>query len=697
MKSLNKTLKGFSHLFILLVFSGTVLAQTSNGTGGGDATQPSTWSTGIVPALFGGTGTGAATIAAGDVVTYGQALTVGQNQSLTVNAGATFIGTEITASKGTITLNGTLIGIGQLKFTGGGSMTGSGTLYVLSTSGSANTIPGSITQYVAFNTWTGANGTTWADNSNWSSGTYPQSTTDRAFIDPSAPLQPVIASNISIEAVIVGDGASLTINPTGSLTTSAGVINRGAVNIQSNTSNSGNLITAETTGDGTFNVQRYLPTSGAGKWHVISSPVNESLGNFVNTNSFLRTNPENSVFALGSYNETNGTWEDYYTPVNTNNFGVAKGYIVGPSSPGAVTFSGSTINTGAITANVDSSLWGWNAIGNPYTSSILASGTGSFLEVNLASLSSGYEAIYMWDAANNEYAVIAQTGYTFGVPGGETSLSQSEIAVGQGFMIKVASGVSSLSFAPTMQTADPAVAFKSGEIPAPALRLSVNAGELSNQTIVGFRPGMSDGWDKGYDLGKLKGNDNIALYTKLVDRSSTIDFAIQSLEDISFDQQRIPVGLDLKTGTEVTFTLKTINFPEEAKVFIVDKELGFKTLISSEETSYKVTLPASSGADRFELSVENFKSAQIPTDIDLTTASKLKIFSGNGKIIIDGTVSSKAQFAVYGMDGKLMTKSMATNSNRNEINVQNCPDGIYIVRIEDAGKLQTNKIIINKQ
>ena len=84
-------------------------------------------------------------------------------------------------------------------------------------------------------------------------------------------------------------------------------------------------------------------------------------------------------------------------PILTN----GKGYYIYTENSGTIPFSGA-LNKGTITTPVQRTAprHGWNAVGNPFTSAIRITGTGStdnFLGVNENPLHSSYTAIYVWN------------------------------------------------------------------------------------------------------------------------------------------------------------------------------------------------------------------------------------------------------------------------------------------------------------
>ncbi len=678
---------------IIILFTNSIFANDYSTVQDGDLMLPSTWSGGVVPVSFEGTGKKEATITINNHVYYNNDFSVPQNCTFTVNPGAVFITHSFTiiGNNKTLIVNGTVICNGTIKISTS-SFSGDGTVIAANIDGD---VPSEMAGISGANFWNGAVSNDWTNTQNWSAGTVPSST-DWASIDISPANWPVISTSELIRGITIGPDQQLTITSGGSLQMDT-IYVYGNLFIQSDASGTGNVYADNANGNGgNVEVQRYMDDN---KWHIISSPVRESIADFVTDNSALIR--DNGTYqAFGPYDEMLDDWSLYFLGPQSDNFVKGKGYILSTLTGSTITFKGENINTGPFTVNVQASNYGWNAIGNPYPSSLQVTGTNSFLETNAASLAPGYEGLYVWDPSvggTGDYVVIADAGYSF-APNGESQLDQDKIAVGQGFMVKVAA-VETLNFNSFMQRLNSATSFKSTEVQSPALRLTIQSGNLTNSTIVGFKKNMTVGLDSGNDLGKLKGNPDIALYTQLIDRTSDIDFAIQSLPYQSFELRNIPVGLDLKDGGEATFTLETVNFPEGAQVYLEDRESHTHTQLNLKNAAYSVTLPSMSGYGRFNLIVTNFTANNITTSSSTRhfNQPEFNVFTHDKIIFVNGPADKDTHFALYGIDGKLWYQNRAEVSNQNRIDATTFPAGIYLVRIDRHGKPQTCKVIVSNR
>ena len=189
----------------------------------------------------------------------------------------------------------------------------------------------------------------------------------------------------------------------------------------------------------------------SGNWHIVSSPVeDQELGAFSLVNSIVKNNTAGD-YDMAPYNEVENAWTPYTEGTNTNPFEQARAYSIRRDSVGIVEFSGN-INAGDIkipgTRTADS--YGWNGVGNPYTSPIQARGLNSFFIANASIFDPAFRALYIWDQSINDYSVILDTDLPI-LPEIKDTLSFDGIALGQGFVIKVKEDADSVSFTRDMQ------------------------------------------------------------------------------------------------------------------------------------------------------------------------------------------------------------------------------------------------------
>ena len=445
-------------------------------------------------------------------------------------------------------------------------------------------------------------------------------------------------------------------------------------------------------------VQRYIPDM---KFHYISSPVsNQSIipefvllyGSQVEvTQSFYYYDEPNALWRSiknddGTYNDT---FDDEMNPT--------KGYTLSYTT-GEVTrsFTG-YLNSGLQIANLtktEGKGYGWNLIGNPFPASLAvnnaADDTYNLLAQNSPSLNPSFAALYIWDESDgydgsqNDYLTVNQ-------------LSEATfISSGQAFMVKSKANNESFKFYYEHQKHHQAEFYKStvsNDIARFTAGIQGPEGDF-NQIMIGFADGLSEGLDIGYDASKLKGNPNLALYTKLVADNGE-DFAIQGLPEL---QDSASVKLGVTAGLAGQYSISAIStkgLPLYTKVFLEDKEQNNYTELSA-VTSYSFSLPNSGTYDdRFVLHF--LKDA---TSIEENSAEGIAFHAWtNGNQLCVRNNSDKdfrGIVRLFSASGQLLQIEEISVYCNESIGIKSVlSSGIYLLHISNEEMNQTIKIIIH--
>jgi hypothetical protein len=627
-----------------------------------------------------------------------------------------FIGTPaITSFTPTSTGTGQTVAITGTNFTGVTAVSFGGTaaasfievsatsITAVVASGTTGTVsvttPGgqaTLTGFTFIPSWTGATSTAWNTATNWSPNGVPGTTTD-VYISSTPSNQPIITSTSAVcNNLTIASGAILTIAPQQALTINGTLTNNstGGVVIQSDATGTGSLIVNAVAGSGTTSAQRWMT---AGSWHLVSSPVVQTVSDFLTANTNVATN--GSSRGMMDYDPTSNSWNAFFTNGNTNgNLGAGRGFslrlagLIPVTNDAAVTFAGA-LQAGTQPASGLTS-GKWNCIGNPYSSAIginnlsSSGATNNFITVNAGNLDPSYGAVYVWDNpdANNgqwgHYTIISNT---------PTYNASFDVQQGQAFMVLTDASKTSVSFTSQMQFHSSALALKTAPTPWPAIKLVATVSGQTTSTLIAFNSSMSKGLDPTYDAGLLKGGSDLLVYTKLV-KDNGIPFAIQALPDNDFANMVIPVGLDFKTGGDVSFSSENLNLPSNCKVILEDKLT--KTFTDLSANTYKAAiLPNSTIADRFQLHTSTATIGAIGQSI---LSGKLNAYAiGNTEIRVVGEVSGKAVATLYDVLGKPVTIQKLNEGILNVIPLTNIKPGVYILSVEDNGITNYKLRIVN--
>ena len=378
------------------------------------------------------------------------------------------------------------------------------------------------------------------------------------------------------------------------------------------------------------------------------------------------------------FNPTLNGWNDYFTNATSGNLETGKGFCMRTNANSAVSFTG-FLQAGNQPASYLSDEK-WNCIGNPYTSAIgINLGSSSdrhFLVENADILDPLYGAIYVWDQPDDNN----------GMPGMYTVISNISdpftVQQGQAYLVKLRSGVNSISYNAQMQIHEPALALKSTKATLPTIKLKASGNSVQASTMIAFKNGMSKGLDPTYDAGMYKGTADLMVYSRLVEDNG-IPFAIQALPDNEYNSLIIPIGLDYISGGEITFSCEFINLSSECKVILEDKQS--KTFTDLTTKVYTTSIGSNANiSDRFYI-----HTSYLTTGVDLDSQSgKLNAYAiRNIELIVQGNLSDQAVASLYDVLGRLiLTKKLEAADSRNSIKLPSLKTGIYMLYVRDNGK-----------
>jgi len=296
--------------------------------------------------------------------------------------------------------------------------------------------------------------------------------------------------------------------------------------------------------------------------------------------------------------------------------------------------------------------------------------------------------LYIYDGIYDKYEYAAAS-----IPGYPQSGSfGSVVQAGQGFFVLALYDKIVFNFNSTMQVHNTSIAFlKSAlaEEPWPGLQLKVKFGSKENMTAIVYNSEMSAGLDPGYDVGQFSAGPDVEIYTSLVLKENSVNFARQALPVTDCDKNVVPVGIDSEMGGEVTFSAYSVPLANY-NFWLEDRKTGIFTDLNSD--TYTVTLPANIyGTGRFFI----YASTNIPTAGQKPPeGTQVRVWAYNDKIIIKGMVSEMAICEVYDLQGQKVLISRLTDGELNIVDLFSISRGLFLVRVVDGMKVYTNKIAL---
>jgi hypothetical protein len=538
----------------------------------------------------------------------------------------------------------------------------------VTTAGGTSATGSSQFTYLTAGTFTGATNSDWNTATNWAGGSVPTSATD----------------------VTIPSGKTAVVSPTATATCNNLSVT-GNLTIQSSGSGTGSLIVTGTA-TGSVDCQRYMTN---GKWHLISPTASgQTVAAFLTANTNISTSGTSR--GMMDYNTLGNNWNSYYqTSGAPGTMTAGKGYATRITTDGAITYTG-TLTTGTKTVALTTTGQGWNCVGNPYASAIsmntTANATNNFITVNSSNLDPSYACIYVWDedatyTGQSCYKVICNSGYSTS----KTILAQNYVAPGQGFFVKANSSATNISFTSAMQSSQPGTVFR---VPVstdswPGITLTATNASTSSSAAIAFNTNMTCGLDPTYDAGLLRGTDGLSLYTRLLEDNG-VDFAIQCLPE-DYNNLTITVGIDSKTGGELTFSAETTGLPQACKLILEDKAKGTFTSLADGKSYTTTVVEGAAGVGRFYLHAGSDVSTEV-AEISQESGS-LKAYMGNGTIVIEGEVSGRAIATLYNLQGQILRVNTLQKGLLNVLPDDGLPQGAYFITIQQYGQKVTCKLI----
>ena len=491
----------------------------------------------------------------------------------------------------------------------------------------------SLTESPADAVWTGATDSDWGTTGNWDVAAVPGFTTD-----------------VTIPVGLTTNYPTLT---------SAGECND--LTIQSTASGDGSLIeSGNLTTSGTVIAQRYISN---GQWHGISAPVSSATAQSLYSNTanvYLKyhtelTNIYENVVDLG-YNlgDAKGFMMWYAGTTTGETFDIT-GNLRGSTTVGS---DNNMVRTGP---NADPNWYGWNFVGNPYTSAIdWDAGTG-WTKTNISG------TIYLYNNGNwNTWN--GTTG---------TVMTSGHIAMGQGFFVEVnndGSTLGTLKMTNDVQTHNDVDFLKEGaKVVDELVRLQVSNEIFTDETVIYFDADATDGFDSQFDAHKLFSFDQTRphIYSTANNKMAINVLPIENTE----------VLVDVSGVDGEFMTIESTEILGFGDVFMLDNYTGMQTNLSEASYTFMYDEDVS---NRFLIFFTTVSTPEI-SDEFVTIYS----FDNNVRVIVPE--ETQANIVIYNLVGQ---KLSTTSAHKGVVDIPVYETGYYLVKVMDNNNIVTKKVFI---
>lgn len=347
-------------------------------------------------------------------------------------------------------------------------------------------------------------------------------------------------------------------------------------------------------------------------------------------------------------------------------------------STGAITFDGSTYNTGNITeggltrtgtSNVNR---GYNLVGNPYPSTVDWDDLG---RTNLETT--------MWYRTHNGSTMLFDTYNATGMVGTNNNgggTVDGTIPPTQGFWVRVDADGNTGSV--TFENADRSHGTLTGIYRMAQeegmLRLNLSDGNVSDEQVIYFDPSASDQYDD-YDSHKFWATGVPQLYTNFQEDTLTIN-------GLYSPQTNPTILLGVKVPTQGAYTINasSITFTE-TPVYLEDTYQDvFQDL--SLNPSYAFNSMEGNIGDRFILHFSQITGVE-------EVENSIQVYSSTGnQLHINRAEAKLATATVLDLSGRaIYTETLSSDRATIQLNQAS---GVYLVRVEAADQTITRKVII---
>jgi hypothetical protein len=393
-----------------------------------------------------------------------------------------------------------------------------------------------------------------------------------------------------------------------------------------------------------------------------------------------------------TYNPSTDFYEAIASP-STTNFNEGTGYLIRvpnghPTTPTTLTrtFTG-VPNNGNVNMSVATGTW--NAIGNPYPSTIDAD---EFITANGIT-----DALYFWRKTNNAagtaYATYTLAGGTSGTAPNITAPNVTStimtpngtISVGQGFLAKATS--SSLSFTNAMRNGDISTQFfRTNSVDRSRVWLNLFDNEFFvNQTMIAYMPTATNAIDAAVD-GRFYENN---IPTQLSSLINGEEFAVQGRAPFAVSDI-VPLGFKVETAGNYSVAIDHVDglFADGQEVFLKDNLTNTVHNLTNAPYSF-VASPGTSNT-RFEIVFESTLATENP----VLNENTVVIFKQNQDIVVNtGSIEMK-NVQVYDIQGRLLVEQKDINASTTKLSI-GTTNQVLIVKVTSKDNSVVSKKVIN--
>jgi outer membrane protein assembly factor BamB len=546
----------------------------------------------------------------------------------------------------------------------------------------------------ARHTWIGATSTAWSLKSNWDLAV--PTTGNDVAIPVGITNQPTIASDVTINSLLIGTGATLSVNEGKTLNVTNTIANTGDLILKSSATGTAALLSGSSAPNVTQ--QRYLASNQRG-WRLLSNPLSTTTFGTLATNS---TTPITlGANASGAYDSATNTWTSGTDADNMVSQQAYKVFLRGRSSevtsttysvstPSNVTLAIKGTATNTAPATVNTTAGQFYLVANPYTApvslhSILGASSGlsntvSYYNPTIGSAGGtdlvikkgGYSTPTISAAAPGDAndIVLPPMGAIFVQATSAGAINVPKTAI---FTGPILGGSYNHKTAQNKATTNALkVAVMSGSTYYDALNLQFKAvGDAGNNIDFGKLPNSE------LDIYSINGGNNMAVL------------------ELELKDQIIPLGITSTVQKNYTLNVAENTIPTGFEAELIDNYTSSKTTLTP-GTNYNFTIdsnPASQGKARFIINLKTAGTLSVTTnELD----SKIKIWPNpaHNQFNISNSDSSASSIEISNLNGQLIHSQKSNPGTTTTIQTNSWAAGVYFLKATNGGFQTIKKLII---
>ena len=548
----------------------------------------------------------------------------------------------------------------------------------------------------ARNIWIGATSTDWSVKSNWDLAV-PSTSNDVGIPVGTLNNQPTIASDVNIKSLVIGTGATLSVNAGNTLNVSNAITNSGDLILNSTVAGTANLLSGSSAPNVTQ--QRYLASNQRG-WRLLGNPLSTTTFGSLAANS---TTPLTlGANASGAYDSATNTWTsgtDADNMVSQQGYKVflrgrtsevtGSSYTVSPPSNVTLAIKGTAANT--VPAAINTTAGQFYLVSNPYTASVSLfsilgassglSSTVSYYNPTIGSSGSNADLILKYGGYANPTITAANQGdandvvlppmgaiFVQAISNGTINIPKTTIFIGP-----------VLGGNYNHKTAQAKVASTN------ALKLEVSSDGTYYDTVALQFKALGEA-GSAVDFGKLPNT--------ILDIYSIVNSNNMAVSEVELKDQVIPLGITSTVQKSYTLKVAENTIPAGFDAELIDNVSDTKTILSP-GTTYNFTIDntsASQGNARFAINLKTAGTLSVtPNELD----SKIKLWPNpaHNQFNILNSDPSVSSIEISNLNGQVIHRQKSNPGTTTTIQTNGWVAGVYFLKATN-GEFQTIKKLI---